>query len=112
MANYGYWTFGTNRCALQGGPTTYRKLPDGRVVAEKYPGNPAVVPDEFIIHALRHSRRAIYDFNRLYPTLDEISQQRLLDLVSRNRGKMKLVVDPQSQTDTLTRRDARSGVHL
>ena len=113
MANdYGYWTWGPGRCALTGGPSTVEELPDGSWVTHKYPGNPATVPDEYILNALNRSPQARADFNRLFPELDPVSQGRLTDLLARNPSRTGLLVDPQTLNDNIQRKEVRAGVHV
>jgi hypothetical protein len=101
MNNYGYWKIGTHRCGLQGVASTTETLPDGRVVTIKDPDNPAVMSDTNIAYALTHSRLARHDFNRLFPTLDADSQERLTTLIEGNPSIQRLVGDPQEVYDAI-----------
>jgi hypothetical protein len=110
--NYGYWVWGPNRCALEGGASTVVETPDGRRITQKYKGNPAVVPDEYILNALNRSPQARNDFTRLFPSLTVEAQERLTTLVMRNRTRAGLMVSPQTLNDAIQRKEVRAGVHV
>jgi hypothetical protein len=110
--NYGYWAWGPDRCALQGGASTVVETPDGRKITQKYKGNPAVVPDKYILDALTRSPQARSDFTRLFPQLDPVSQERLTLLVNRNKTRAGLRVSPQTLNDGIQRKEIRAGVHV
>ncbi len=107
---FGYWTYNSGRNGLKGGPTTLLQLPDGRVVAQKYEGNPALLEDEFILYALRHSRRARADFCRFFPDLDPVSQGRLTDLILLNPRASALIRSDQDFADAIQHENVTSGV--
>jgi len=109
VANFGYWTFG-GKNGLKGAPSTQYALPDGRVVTERNPENPAVMPDAHILHALSHSRQARTDYNRLYPDLDQESQNRLDELIAANPRLSSLVGDETAINDAIQRKSVTSGV--
>ena len=110
--NYGYWVWGPNRCALEGGASTIVTTPDGRKITQKYPGNPAVVPDEYILNSLSRSPSARSDFTRLFPSLSVEAQERLTNLVNRNRTRVGLRVSPQTLNDNIQAKEVRAGVHV
>ena len=107
--NYGFWAFGST-CGLLGAASTKETLLDGRIVTHKDPDFPAVVEDVFIVNALRTSRQARSDFDRLYPTLDQVSQGRLTDLLAANKYACRLVVDSQTAADAQQAAQNTSGV--
>lgn len=111
--NYGYWTFnnGTQN-ALYGAASTREQLPDGRVIIVKDPQHPAVLEDEFIIYALKRSLIARRDFNRLYPTMDAVSQNRLQNLVVNNPQVRWILTDPTDDGDRIQRNEVTKGIHL
>lgn len=106
---YGFWTFG-GKNGLVGGPSTTEALPDGRTVTHKHESLPAVLPDEHILDILSRSPQARVDFERIYPTLDQISQARLTDLITNNRQLAKLIVCEQDLLDSIQRVQVTSGV--
>lgn len=110
--NYGYWAWGPDRCALEGGASTVITTADGRKITQKYKGNPAVVPDEFILNALSRSPQARNDFTRLFPSLSVEAQERLTTLIERNRTRSGLRVSPQTLNDGIQRKEVRAGVHV
>ena len=107
--NYGFWAFGKT-CGLLGAASTTEELPDGRIVTHKDPDFPAVVEDVFIINALRTSRQARSDFDRLYLTLDQVSQERLTDLLAANKYACRLMIDTQAAADAQQAAQNTSGV--
>lgn len=111
MANWGFWTF-NNKNGLQGAPSTYVETPDGRSVLVKDPENPAVLEDEFIVYALRTSRQARADFCRLFPGLDAESQERLSNLVLRNKRATALLRDDQNFHDAIQNRSVTEDVRV
>jgi hypothetical protein len=111
--NYGYWTFNNGtKNALYGAASTREVLPDGRVVIVKDPQYPAVLEDEFIIYALKRSLIARRDFNRLYPTMDAVSQNRLQNLIVNNPQVQWVVTDPTDDGDRIQRNEVTKGIHL
>lgn len=108
---YGYWTFG-GRNGLQGASSTLTTLPDGRDVLVKDSQNPAVLEDPVILLGLSKSVRARYDFERLYPLLDQDSQYRLAVLIENNPRCRSMVLYEQTFCDRLQNREVSSGVHL
>lgn len=111
MADYGYWTF-NGKNGLVGSESTIIILADGRRVIQKDPNNPALLEDDFILHALSHSDHARSSFNKLFPTLDEASQKRLTDLLKRHPDRAKLVKDRQDWQDQIQSKEVRAGVRL
>lgn len=107
--NYGFWAFGVT-CGLLGAASTREELPDGRIVTVKDPDFPAVIEDAFITHALRTSRQARHDFNRLFPLLDPVSQERLLLLIQTHRYACGLEIDVQTLVDQVVYASATAGV--
>lgn len=106
---YGFWTFG-GKNGLVGGPSTTEELSDGRKITHKHESLPAVLQDEFILDILSHSPQARVDFERIFPTLDQISQARLTDLITKNRQLAKLVVCEQDYLDNIQRVQVTSSV--
>ena len=109
--NLGFWLYNSTN-GLRGAASTFEHLPDGRVVLMKDPNNPAVLEDEFIVYALQHSPQARNDFNRLFPSLDAESQERLTNLVQRNPRATMLLVDSQVYEDNIQKKQVTAGVHL
>lgn len=107
--NLGFWEF-SNKNGLQGAASTREELPDGRVVLVKDPDNPAVLEDDDIAYCLRTSRRARYDFCRLFPELDAQSQERLTQLIEDNPRATSLLRDSQDFFDMIQRDDVTSGI--
>ena len=107
--NYGYWEFG-GKNGLEGKISTQVELPDGRILTQKDPDLPAVLEDSFILYALRTSRIARNDFTRLFPTLDEDSQDRLTTLILRNKRASSLILDDQAFADALQHNQVTAGV--
>jgi len=110
--NYGFWVYNGGRNGLVGGPSTLVEQPDGRYVVVKDPALPALLEDEYILNALSHSRSARNDFNRLFPTLDPISQNRLADLILGNPRAASLVVSDQAFADAIQKQEVTSGVRV
>lgn len=109
MSPWGFWTF-NNKNGLAGLASTTEELPDGRIVTVKDPDNPAVLEPEFIAHALRTSRQARYDFNRLFPSLQADEQERLADIIIQNPRATALLQDDQTFHDILQQRGVTEGV--
>ena len=110
-APYGFWTFdGQN--ALYGAESTTETLADGRIVVHKDPDYPAVVEDEFILYALRTSRQARSDFDRILPTMDVVSKRRLTELVEKYPIALQIFTDDQAVSDEIQRRATRQGVRV
>lgn len=107
--NYGFWAFGVT-CGLLGAASTREELPDGRILTVKNPDFPAVIEDAFIANALRTSRQARHDFNRLFPLLDQVSQERLLLLVQTHRYACGLEIDSQALSDQIQHAQVTAGV--
>jgi len=108
---YGYWEFG-GRNGLEGGASTHELLEDGRVVTVKDPDFPAILEDPFILYALSHVRQARFDFCRLFPTLDVASQERLAELIVRNKRDTALVRDDQDFADAIQLKQVTAGVRI
>ncbi len=108
-SEYGYWLF-ANQNGLVGGPSTIEETPDGRKVIVKDPYLPAVLEDDYIVNILSMVPQARYDFLRLYPNLDLVSQDRLLNLINTHKRATALLRGDQAFTDMITRNSARSGV--
>lgn len=108
--SYGYWTFG-GKNGLAGVSGTYAALEGdcfGRTVYTPDPDNPAVLSDEDILYALRTSRRARYDFQRLFPALLPEEQDRLTTLLEENPRISALMENDQTLTDAIQSNDVRS----
>ena len=106
---WGFWEF-AGKNGLTGAASTFETLPDGRVVLQKDPNYPAVLEDKFILQILQTSRQSRYDFNRLYPTLDTVSQGRLDDLLAKNPMASRLLFNEQTEADNIQHKDVTSGV--
>jgi len=111
---YGFWTFGAAQVnGLQGGPTTLETLPDGRVVRVKYPGNPAVLEDEFILWTVRNNPVARRQYFDLLPTMDQVSQERLTALAQKHPDYFQWPkVDETTMDDNIQKKEVRAGVWL
>lgn len=110
---YGFWTLGTSQNGLQGGPTTIEDRPDGSVVRVKYPGNPAILEDSFILWTVRNNPIARTQYFEILPTLDRVSQERLNDLVSAHPDYfMWPKVDSSTLSDNIQRKQVTAGIHL
>lgn len=110
---YGFWTLGRSQNGLQGGPTTIETLPDGRQVRVKYPGNPALLEDEFILFTVRNNPVARKQYFDLIPTMDAVSQKRLNDLAAKRPDFFRWPkVDDLTLNDNIQRKEVRAGVHL
>jgi hypothetical protein len=111
--NYGYWTYNNGKQnALFGAKSTREELPDGRIVIVKNPEYPAVLEDEFILYALRRSLIARRDFERLYPTMDSVSQERLRSLVIQNPQVKWILEDQTDYGDGIQKEDVTEGVRV
>lgn len=108
--NLGFWLF-SGKNGLQGAASTLVELPDGRVVTQKDPDNPAILEDEYIAYCLRTSRQARSDFNRLYPDLDDESKERLSTLIARNPRMTSLIEDDQEYFDKIQHKEITAGVN-
>lgn len=109
--NYGFWLFnGTN--GLKGAPSTFREESGGRVVTIKDPENPALLEDEYIAHALRTSRQARRDFNRLFPSLLPVEQERLANLILSNPRQTSLLMSETDFYDALQHQQVTQDVRL
>lgn len=102
-----YWDF-AGKNGLQGAESTLEELPDGRVVTQKDPDNPAVLNDDTIAYALRTSRQARAEFNEDFETLDAESQERLTNLIAANPRQTSLEEDPQRFSDKVQSKGIRS----
>lgn len=109
---YGYWNFNNGRNGLVGGPSTVEELPDGRLVVVKDPDLPAILEDQFILHALHTSRRARADFTRLFPDLDVVSQTRLTEMLLTNKREAALILSDQAFADAIQHQNVTSGVRV
>ncbi len=99
------WTF-SGQNGLTGAPSTYQELPDGRRLLLKDPDLPAVLEDRFILHALQTSRRARWDFCALFPGLDPISQERLTNLIMRNKRASRLILSEHAFAEAIQKAGA------
>ena len=111
MSNYGYWNYG-GKNGLEGAESTIVELPDGTEWLKKDPDHPCVLEDEFILFAVRNDHRAITDFNRLLPTMDAVSQERLQGLVAKHPGAFQPRLDEMTTFDNIQRKEAQAGLHL
>lgn len=110
---WGFWTLGTSQNGLQGGPTTIEVLPDGRHVRVRYPGNPAILEDEFIMWTVRNNPTARKQYFAILPTLDAVSQERLTALANKHPDYFRWPkVDDLTLNDNIQRKEVRAGVHL
>jgi len=66
--------------------------------------------DQDILWALSHSRRARFDFEKLFPDLDADSQDRLTTLLNQNPRYKSLVGDDQAFADAIQKKEVTSGV--
>ncbi len=109
MSNY--WTFDNYRNGLAGVEGTIELLDGdcgGRSVYHPDPTNPAVLPAQDILYALRTSRRAREDFRKVFPTLLPEEQARLTELLENNRAEAALLQDPQAVNDRIQAKSIRS----
>jgi len=110
---YGFWTLGRSQNGLQGGATTIEVLPDGRHVRVKYPGNPAVLEDEFIMFTVKNNPIARKQYFAMIPTLDQPSQDRLNALAKKHPDYFRWPkVDDLTLNDNIQRKEVRAGIHL
>lgn len=109
---FGYWTFNGHQNGLYGAESTHVILPDGRRVIQKDPTHPAVLEDDFILNALSHSENARSSFKKIFPTLDDVSKDRLTKLIKKHPNKAKLVLDGQSWADQIQKKEVRAGVRV
>ena len=107
--NYGFWLF-NGKNGLEGAESTFVELPDGRTILRKDPDHPAVLEDDQIAYALRTSRQARDDFNRLFPTLETWSQERLTALILQNPRATSLLRDDQNFLDAVMHESVTEGV--
>jgi len=109
--NLGFWLF-SGKNGLQGAASTFVELPDGRILTQKDPDNPAILEDEYIAYCLRTSRQARNDFNRLYPDLDDDSKDRLSILIAHNPRMTSLIQDPQDYEDAIQHKEVTEDIRL
>jgi hypothetical protein len=104
-----YWTF-DSKVGLKGVEGTVTVVDDcfGRKVYTPNPNNPAVLSDDVILYALRTSRRARSDFDRIFPTLLPEEQARLNTLLADNPRISQLQMDDQTFADRIQSKDVRS----
>jgi hypothetical protein len=102
-----YWEF-AGKNGLHGATDETEVLPDGRVVTQHDPDNPAVLDDETIAYALRTSRQARTEFDTDFPNLDAESQERLTALIEENPRQTSLEEDPQDFSDRVQSKGIRS----
>lgn len=107
---YGYWAYNQSRNGLEGAASTVEELDDGRLVLVKDPTLPAVLEDQYIMHALQTSRAARADFTRLFPLLDPASQERLTTLIVDNPRASALIRSNQDFADAVQHQNVTSGV--
>lgn len=107
--NYGFWTFG-GKNGLRGAASTQVELPDGRIVTQKNENNPAILTDDQIAYMLRTSRQARSDFSRLFPDLDDESQERLTELILMNPKMTSLMSSDQVFADAIQSKSISEGV--
>jgi len=109
--NFGFWLFnGVN--GLKGVANTTIELPDGRLLTQRDPDNPAVLEDDFIAYILRTSRQARHDFERLYPDLDDASKDRLALLIAQNPRMTSLMQDGQDYEDAIQHKEVTEDIRL
>lgn len=103
-----YWTF-DSKVGLDGVDGTVTVVDDcfGRRVYTPDPKNPAVLSDDVILYALRTSRRARSDFNRIFPTLLPEEQARLSNLLAMNPRISTLNTDDNTFHDRIQSNDIR-----
>jgi len=103
-----YWTF-DSKVGLKGVEGTVTVVDDcfGRKVYTPDPTNPAVLTDDVILYALRTSRRARSDFNRIFPTLLPEEQERLSNLLAQNPRISALNMDDNTFHDRIQSNDIR-----
>ena len=114
MSGYGYWDWNNgSQCALVGGFSTIKTNANGRKVVVKDPDLPAVLEDEFILHALRTSQKARDDFDRLVPHLDPVSKARCIKLATgATKTQTYMVRTQEAQGDAIQKKEVKAGVHL
>lgn len=103
-----YWSF-DSKVGLKGVEGTMTVVDDcyGRRVYTPNPTNPAVLSDDVILYALRTSRRARSDFNRIFPTLLPEEQERLTTLLAQNPRISTLNMDDNTFHDRIQSNDIR-----
>lgn len=103
-----YWSF-DSKVGLKGVEGTVTVVDDcfGRKVYTPDPTNPAVLSDDVILYALRTSRRARSDFNRIFPTLLPEEQERLSTLLAQNPRISALNMDDNTFHDRIQSNDIR-----
>ncbi len=111
MADYGYWNY-AGRNGLEGAESTVETLPDGTQWLKKNPEHPCVLEDEFILFAVRNDHNALTQFNRLLPTMDAVSLERLQGLVAKHPGSFKPRLDETAVFDNIQRKEAKRGLHV
>lgn len=92
-----YWMV-DGRCGLEGGQGTWEEHPIHGMVLVPYQGNPAQLPDDFILFGLKQSRAARYEFKRIYPSLSPEAKERLTNLLG-PKLMVDLEEDPMKQND-------------
>jgi len=104
-----YWKF-DSKIGLNGVEGTLTVADDcyGRKVYTPDPTNPAVLSDDVILYALRTSRRARADFNRIFPTLLPDEQERLSTLLAKNPRVSALNTDDNTYHDRIQSKDVKS----
>jgi hypothetical protein len=104
-----YWRF-DSKIGLAGVEGTVTVVDDcySRRVYTPNPTNPAVLSDDIILYALRTSRRARSDFNRIFPTLLPDEQERLTTLLAENPRLSALNMDDNTFHDRIQSKDVRS----
>ena len=108
---FGYWTFNGGN-GLVGAESTLVTLPDGRRILQKDPDNPAALEDDFILHALSHSVPARASFEKIFPTLDEVSQNRLRVMLKRHPQMSYLLKSSNDWADQIQSKEIRAGVRV
>jgi hypothetical protein len=103
-----FWRF-DSKVGLKGVEGTLTVADDcyGRKVYTPNPTNPAVLTDDVILYALRTSRRARLDFNRIFPTLLPDEQARLTTLIENNPRISTLNMDDNTFHDRIQSNDIR-----
>jgi hypothetical protein len=102
-----YWEFGKKN-GLQGAPSEFEELPDGRVVTQPDAENPSVLNDDQIAYALRTSRQARHEFDSDFDALDDESKERLSTLIEQNPRQTALQKDEQKFSDEIQSKGIRS----
>ncbi len=97
-----YWRF-DSQIGLAGVEGTVTVVDDcySRRVYTPNPTNPVVLSDDIILYALRTSKRARADFNRIFPTLLPDEQERLTQLLENNPRVSALNTDENTFYDRI-----------